>query len=80
VEPDKTEVLLKPAQVAALFNVDPKTVSSWGDAGKLTVIKTLGGHRRFRAAEVLALRDGIARAAGLDGGVDPARERERDAG
>lgn len=50
-EPD--EALLKPAQVAALFDVDPRTVSSWGDAGKLTVIRTLGGHRRFKAAEVL---------------------------
>jgi excisionase family DNA binding protein len=80
VKPENTEVLLKPSQVAALFNVDPKTVSSWGDAGKLTVIKTLGGHRRFRASEVMALRDGIARAAGLDGVVDPAREREREAG
>jgi excisionase family DNA binding protein len=72
VEPDESEELLKPAQVAALFNVDPKTVSSWGDAGKLTVIKTLGGHRRFRASEVMALRDGIARAEGAD--------RERGAG
>jgi excisionase family DNA binding protein len=53
------EALLKPAQVAALFNVDPKTVSVWADAGKLTVIRTLGGHRRFRKAEVLALRNGI---------------------
>ena len=54
------EALLKPAQVAALFDVDPKTVSAWADAGKLTVIRTLGGHRRFREAEVLALRNGIA--------------------
>ena len=60
MEHDDAEALLKPAQVAALFDVDPKTVSSWGDAGKLTVIRTLGGHRRFRKAEVLALRNGIA--------------------
>jgi predicted site-specific integrase-resolvase len=60
MEQESAEVLLKPAQVAALFDVDPKTVSSWGDAGKLTVIRTLGGHRRFRQAEVLALRNGIA--------------------
>lgn len=62
MEYEDVEVLLKPAQVAALFDVDPKTVSSWGDAGKLTVIRTLGGHRRFRRAEVLALRNGIAAA------------------
>lgn len=52
------EILLKPGEVAALFSVDPKTVSAWGDAGKLTVVKTLGGHRRYRRAEVLALRNG----------------------
>lgn len=52
------ETLLKPGEVAALFSVDPKTVSTWGDAGKLTVIKTLGGHRRYRQEEVLALRNG----------------------
>jgi hypothetical protein len=27
----------------------------WADAGKLTVLRTLGGHRRYRRAEVLAL-------------------------
>jgi predicted site-specific integrase-resolvase len=51
------ETLLKPGEVAALFNVDPKTVSSWGDAGKLTVVRTLGGHRRYLESEVLALRN-----------------------
>jgi predicted site-specific integrase-resolvase len=51
------ETLLKPGEVAALFNVDPKTVSSWGDSGKLTVVRTLGGHRRYLESEVLALRN-----------------------
>jgi len=51
------EILLKPGEVAALFNVDPKTVSSWGDSGKLTVVRTLGGHRRYVESEVLALRN-----------------------
>ena len=50
------EALLKPGEVAALFNVDPKTVSSWADAGKLSVVRTLGGHRRYLESEVLALR------------------------
>lgn len=56
---DQTDVetLLKPGEVAALFNVDPKTVSSWGDSGKLTVVRTLGGHRRYLESEVLALRN-----------------------
>ncbi|HAN72442.1 MAG TPA: MerR family DNA-binding transcriptional regulator [Actinobacteria bacterium] len=49
------EHLLTPAEVAALFRVDPKTVTRWAKAGKLTSIRTLGGHRRYRAAEVYAL-------------------------
>ena len=46
------EVLLTPAEVAALFRVDPMTVTRWAQAGKLTSIRTLGGHRRYRESEV----------------------------
>lgn len=49
------EVLLTPAEVAALFRVDPKTVTRWAKAGKLTSIRTLGGHRRYRESEVKEL-------------------------
>ena len=49
------EVLLTPSEVASLFRVDPKTVTRWAKAGKLTAIKTLGGHRRYRQSEVLGL-------------------------
>ncbi|GAB78996.1 BldC family transcriptional regulator [Austwickia chelonae] len=49
--------LLTPAEVAALFRVDPKTVTRWAVSGKLTSLRTLGGHRRYRAAEVYALLD-----------------------
>ena len=52
-----SEVLLTPSEVAALFRVDPKTVTRWAKAGKLTSIRTLGGHRRYRADEVYALLD-----------------------
>ena len=51
----EADELLTPAEVAALFRVDPKTVTRWAKAGKLTSIRTLGGHRRYRAAEVRAL-------------------------
>ena len=47
-----SQVLMTPAEVAALFRVDPKTVTRWADAGKLTAIRTLGGHRRYREDEV----------------------------
>jgi excisionase family DNA binding protein len=49
------EVLHTPAEVAALFRVDPKTVTRWAMAGKLTSIRTLGGHRRYRESEVREL-------------------------
>jgi excisionase family DNA binding protein len=51
----ETEALLTPAEVAEMFRVDPKTVTRWAKAGKLTSIRTLGGHRRYREAEVRAL-------------------------
>ena len=53
------ESLLTPAEVAALFRVDPKTVTRWAKAGKLASIRTLGGHRRYRESEVRALMAGI---------------------
>ena len=49
------EKLLTPSEVAAIFRVDPKTVTRWAKVGKLSSIRTLGGHRRFRELEVRAL-------------------------
>jgi excisionase family DNA binding protein len=54
------ERLLTPSEVASLFRVDPKTVTRWAKAGKLTSIKTLGGHRRYKETEVKALLKSIA--------------------
>jgi excisionase family DNA binding protein len=51
------EELLTPSEVAKLFRVDPKTVTRWAKAGKLSSIRTLGGHRRYRADEVRRLLD-----------------------
>ena len=53
--PTQQEVLITPAEVASLFRVDPKTVTRWAKAGKLTSIRTLGGHRRYKDSEVKAL-------------------------
>jgi excisionase family DNA binding protein len=47
--------LLTPAEVAVLFRVNPKTVTRWARAGKISAIRTLGGHRRFRRDEIEAV-------------------------
>jgi excisionase family DNA binding protein len=52
MDPQDDDALLTPSEVAAMFRVNPKTVTRWARAGKLTAIRTLGGHRRFRASEI----------------------------
>ena len=52
------ERLLTPGEVAALFRVDPKTVTRWAASGRITSIRTPGGHRRFRESEVRSLLSG----------------------
>jgi excisionase family DNA binding protein len=49
---NEPEQLLTPSEVAAMFRVNPKTVTRWARAGKISAIRTLGGHRRFKASEV----------------------------
>jgi excisionase family DNA binding protein len=44
--------LLTPSEVADMFRVNPKTVSRWARAGKISAVRTLGGHRRFRASDI----------------------------
>lgn len=53
--PDDGDALLTPAEVGALWRVDPKTVSRWAKKGRLSAIRTPGGHRRFRLSEVREL-------------------------
>lgn len=53
------ETLLTPSEVAVLFRVDPKTVTRWAKAGKISSIRTLGGHRRYRESEVKKLLHGV---------------------
>ncbi|MEO7125626.1 MAG: BldC family transcriptional regulator [Nakamurella sp.] len=50
-----TERLLTPGEVAEMFRVDPKTVTRWASSGRIGSIRTPGGHRRFKEAEVKAL-------------------------
>ncbi|WP_372595359.1 BldC family transcriptional regulator [Actinotalea sp.] len=50
---------MTPAEVASLFRVDPKTVSRWANAGKITTVRTLGGHRRFSQREIRGLLSAV---------------------
>ena len=50
--------LLTPGAVAAMFRVDPKTVTRWAASGRISSIRTPGGHRRFRETEIKALLRG----------------------
>lgn len=58
-----TDALLTPSEVAALFRVDPKTMTRWATAGKFSSIKTLGVSvatvwRRFSGCWRSRLRQG----------------------
>lgn len=44
--------LLTPSEVANMFRVNPKTVTRWARSGKISAVRTLGGHRRYRASEI----------------------------
>lgn len=57
-EPVEVERLLTPAETAAMYGVDTKTVARWANEGRLTALRTLGGNRRYREAEVVALLNG----------------------
>ena len=48
---------LHTAEVADILHVSPKTVSRWAKEGKLPFLKTLGGHRRYPAAEIRQLAE-----------------------
>ena len=50
--------LLTPAEVAALFRVSRTVPARWANAGLLSVIRTPGGHRRFKEAEVREFLEG----------------------
>lgn len=51
-QPLAVERLYMPAEVAAIFGVNTKTVTRWAKLGQMDSVRTPGGHRRFREAEV----------------------------
>jgi len=50
--------LLKPADIAAALQVDPKTVSRWAEQGRIHSVITPGGHHRFRECDLDAILAG----------------------
>jgi len=51
---EATEYLAR-AEVAAIFQVAPSTVTRWAKEGKLVCVRTLGGHRRYAKESVIQL-------------------------
>ena len=50
---------LRTAEVAAILQVSPKTMSRWAKEGKLPFLRTMGGHRRYPEAEIRELAEGL---------------------
>jgi excisionase family DNA binding protein len=48
-------LLLTPSEAAELLSVSPTTIRLWARNGRLTSVKTPGGHRRFNRDEILSL-------------------------
>jgi excisionase family DNA binding protein len=46
---------MTPGQVAAVLHVEANTLARWADLGRITAVRTPGGHRRYLTAEVLEL-------------------------
>lgn len=51
--------LLRPQEVADFFKVCPGTLKNWEKEGKLTVVKTKGGHRRYLYSDIFPEKDEV---------------------
>jgi excisionase family DNA binding protein len=51
------EQLLTSSEVGALLQVNSSSVKNWVDEGRLLAFRTPGGHRRIRAADLVAFLD-----------------------
>jgi excisionase family DNA binding protein len=54
---------LRPDEAAALVGVSPLRLRRYEASGRLVTHRTLGGHRRYRQDDVLALRRWLDRTA-----------------
>lgn len=74
-----SERLLTTREAADILGVGPTTVKRWSDEGKLRAIKTAGGHRRYREADVLAMRFQGEASDGLPASLSQMSRAELDA-
>jgi excisionase family DNA binding protein len=72
-----SEPLLTPAEVSRIFRVDPKTVTRWARTGRISSVKTLGGHRRYPQSEIMqVLADGTNLRVDDESGADAAKSAD----
>lgn len=57
-------------EAARRLHVSPKTINRWANEGRIPCIVTLGGHRRFREADI----DAALRQMNALGGAKPPTE------
>ena len=48
-------ILLKPGEVSRALGKDPSVIRHWATTGRLTAVRTVGGHRRYWRAQVETL-------------------------
>jgi excisionase family DNA binding protein len=72
---------LTPGEVAALFRVDPKTVTRWAKTGRIPSQRTPGGHVRVRESVVrqLLLEEGSGQSDADQVRIDAEAEQIRSA-
>lgn len=63
---DLTGPWLTTTEVALLLGTSDRTIRKWADQGKIAVVKTLGGRRRFPAAGVLSAMEAMVCHPGTD--------------
>ena len=47
--------MMTPGEVASAFRVDTRTLARWCRDGKIAYTTTIGGHRRYPRAEIMAM-------------------------
>jgi excisionase family DNA binding protein len=65
----ETERMLRPAEAAAALGVSLASLRRLAASGRLVTVRTLGGHRRYREDDVMAVRRWLIRNGHLQEGA-----------